>query len=298
MGKNLEKVFAAAVEGDFKKMEQEIADFTSDFDSRPQLRYMGATRAADVGHQEKAAEYIQTIRVSDGDKTFGHFNMVSKYLKGEDGLKMDLNIIKNHLLDAKKGFNANPAHIDESTATTMIRNLYKKQKQADVQKVFLEVFSEPKWKLAQPMSTLELVLKKFEPYLLKDTNLKFTDDQMELMRRELDSSMTADEFSEIQTSFFNYFKLNDEFVSALWQYGLENCELENEVEEKKIVPFAALNTSGRGLDYGSNQFAETNNWGILALYPDKGSGSDCPVIWILNGDVHNWAESANSLEIR
>ena len=94
MRKNLERVFAAAVEGDFVTMEQEIRAFTEDFDSRPQLRYMGAQRAADAGHPEKATELVKTLTVSEGDKCLAHLNMAAKYIAGEDKLPFDLLLIE------------------------------------------------------------------------------------------------------------------------------------------------------------------------------------------------------------
>lgn len=146
MRKNLERVFAAAVEGDFVTMEQEIRAFTEDFDSRPQLRYMGAQRAADAGHPEKATELVKTLTVSEGDKCLAHLNMAAKYIAGEDKLPFDLLLIERHLLELRNGLQANA--VDAGTSELLIRNRYKKLKTKAVQDLFRDIFGGPPWSLS------------------------------------------------------------------------------------------------------------------------------------------------------
>ncbi len=96
-----------------------------------------------------------------------------------------------------------------------------------------------------------------------------------------------------KTSFFFYEELDDEMVEAIWEYGLSGSDLEDEVANKDIIPFAAMNTDGRRLAYGSNEFQDTRNWGVLCLDLKKGRGTSCPVLWIYIGERVSWAESSS-----
>lgn len=139
--------------------------------------------------------------------------------------------------------------------------------------------------------------KKIEPYFLKNTILKFTDTQKEMLGDILGMEMDEEELGQIKTAFFNFEQLNSEYVTSLWAYGLMNCDIESDIESKKVIPFAALNADGKRLDYGSDEFANTNNWGVLCFNLNKGSADDCPVVWVYEGDTYKWADKSSSLQI-
>lgn len=144
------------------------------------------------------------------------------------------------------------------------------------------------------MTNYNDVFKKFEKFIHHDAVLHFSDSQKEMMGDIL--GIEGDEFENLKTCFFKYEDLEDVNQQSLWAYGLMNCNLENECDEKKVIPFAALNASGKTLSAGHDIFAETNNWGVLCLLLHKGEAEDCPVVWIYEGDVYQWSSNTESLK--